>query len=225
MNYNETLTWNERFELAKAFYNHHGHLRVVASFKTKDGFTYDEEGFELGVWINRQRQQYRLKELTKEHYEKLNSIGMVFDNINELDWETLYTLTQIYYEYYGNLFIPADFKTTNGIERDESGKNLGAWLKAQRYYYNHKLLSEERHKKIGGLLKKVEDDKKEQAKNDEIEWENMYGLATIYYQKYGHLTLPNKFITVNGYEKDKEGDDLGSWVRNQRTLYKRKRLS
>ena len=139
MNYNETLTWNERFELAKAFYNHHGHLRVVASFKTKDGFTYDEEGFELGVWINRQRQQYRLKELTKEHYEKLNSIGMVFDNINELDWETLYTLTQIYYEYYGNLFIPADFKTTNGIERDESGKNLGAWLKAQRYYYNHNL--------------------------------------------------------------------------------------
>ena len=225
MSYGKNFSWDERFELAKSFYEHHGHLRVVASFKTKDGFTYDSEGFELGEWVNRQRQQYRLKELTKEHYEKLNSIGMVFGSINDIDWEELYVLAQSYYEYYGDLCIPGDFRTKNGIERDESGKNLGAWLKAQRYYYNHGQLSEGRYKKIKALLSRVEQDKKKQVASAKIEWNKMYKLAVKYYKKYETLSMPKNFKTTNGYEYDEIGDNLGLWIRKQRTLYKSKKLT
>lgn len=222
---NKKLTWDERYALAKSYYEHHGNLRVVSSFKTKDGYTYDEGGFELGNWISGQRQRYRLNELTPEHYDKLKSIGMVFDYIGEIDWENFYALAQIYLRYYKNLSIPRNFKTKNGYEKDETGKNLGAWLNAQKLNYRSKKLTPERMKKIEKLFEELEANKKAEKESAELEWDRMYNLAKAYYEYYGHLNISANFITTNGYEKDEKGSNLGNWIRKQRKSYNKGNLN
>ena len=39
------------YNLAKAYYEHHGNLEIPARFKTINGYEYDENGINLGYWI------------------------------------------------------------------------------------------------------------------------------------------------------------------------------
>lgn len=79
-------TWNENFKIAKAFYDHNGHLNMRATYRTFDGITEIkpddpryEEAIPIGTWITSQRMGYTGKAgLTEEHLRKLESIGMVW---------------------------------------------------------------------------------------------------------------------------------------------------
>lgn len=54
-----TMTWEDYYELAKAYYEHHRNLEIPFRFKTNDGCNYDENGIVgLGHWIRNQRTQY-----------------------------------------------------------------------------------------------------------------------------------------------------------------------
>ena len=57
--------WMKNYNLAKAYYEHHGNLEMPESFKTLNGYEYDENGIALGEWISNQRKAY------KEKVEKL----------------------------------------------------------------------------------------------------------------------------------------------------------
>ena len=47
------LSWEEMYEYAKIYYEHHGNLKVPVSFKTNNGWERDETGkINLGDWIN-----------------------------------------------------------------------------------------------------------------------------------------------------------------------------
>lgn len=212
------MNWDERFNLAKAYYEYHGNLKIVISFKTKNGYAYDADGFELGRWISRQRHQYKIKQLTQEHYEKLKSIGMVFDDLNIFYWDEFYDFACIYLEKHGDLMIKRDFRTINGYERDENGKSLGAWFHVQRRWYALGQLPEERQKKMDILFKRLEEKQKQ-------EWTNCYILATAYYKHYGNLNISKHFKTTNGYESDVNGLELGKWIFKQRELYQSGLLS
>ena len=120
-------TWEECYEYAKIYYEHHGNLEVPSKFKTTNGYEYDENGImNLGNWIVRQRVDVSPG---SKRWEKLNQIGMRFENKrNIMPWEEWYKYAKIYYEHHGNLEVPNKFKTTNGYEYDENGiMNLGIW--------------------------------------------------------------------------------------------------
>lgn len=84
------LNWNEWYSLAHNYYIHHGNLLVPRNFKTKNGYTYDECGYNLGKWIATQRVAYKninvkkenrknsYLELTSEKIKLLENIGMYF---------------------------------------------------------------------------------------------------------------------------------------------------
>ena len=56
--------------------------------------------------------------------ELLNKIGMHFEIIDAMEsWMNTYNLAKSYYEHYGNLEVPYNFKTINGYDYDENGKN------------------------------------------------------------------------------------------------------
>ena len=57
-NYKEE-EWNKKYELAKAYFEHHGNLEIPSSYKTLNGYEYTEEGIALGRWIANQRQTYK----------------------------------------------------------------------------------------------------------------------------------------------------------------------
>lgn len=131
-----TMTWEDYYELAKAYYEHHRNLEIPFRFKTNDGCNYDENGIVgLGHWIRNQRTQYF--NLSEKRQQLLKSIGFVLNAIEE-QWKKMYELAKIYYNYYENLLIPNSFKTTNGYEFDENGVRLGAWVRSQREAFQGK---------------------------------------------------------------------------------------
>ena len=79
--------WNKKYELAKAFYEHHGDLEIPTNFKTINGYEYDESGVALGIWISTQRQAFKGQKdskLDEERIKLLNQIVMKWfsENMN-----------------------------------------------------------------------------------------------------------------------------------------------
>ena len=214
-----TMTWMDKYELAKAYYEHYGNLEISANFKTSNGYDYDENGVALGMWLANQRQAFKGngKKISKEQIELLKKIGMRFEsNYKEEEWYRKYNLAKTYYEHYGNLEISANFKTSNGYDYDENGVALGMWLANQRQAFkgNGKKISKEQIE----LLKKI--GMRFETKNYEEEWNKKYELAKTYYEHYGNLEIPSKFKTSNGYDYNENGVALGVWITTQRQAFK-----
>ena len=201
-----TMTWEDYYELAKAYYEHRGDLLIPQKFQTTDGYTKDQNGIKLGSWISNQRQNF--DRLSEERKQKLLAIG--FD-LNPLDtkWENNYKLAKVYYEHKGDLSIPQSFQTTDGYTEDSNGVNLGRWINHQRTNFDK--LSEEKKQKllaIGFDLAPLD-----------TKWKNNYKLAKAYYEHKGDLSIPQGFQTTDGYTKDPNGVNLGRWINHQRTIF------
>ena len=76
---NKNLLWEEWYALAKVYYETYGNLEIPQSFKTFNGKDYDENGFALGAWINKQRISKKNGALSSEREILLNNIGMIWD--------------------------------------------------------------------------------------------------------------------------------------------------
>ena len=198
------IQWNKYYELAKKYFEHHGDLNIACKFKTINGYEYDESGVNLGEWLRHQRSR---KNLSEENKKKLLKIGMYFGSVKDLKWNKNYELAKKYYEYHGNLKIPKNFKTLNGYEYDESGVSLGVWLAKQRFNNN---LSKERKKLLSDIGIHFED-------YNDVQWNENYELAKKYYEHYGNLNVLARFKTINGYEYDDAGVNIGMWLAKQRS--------
>lgn len=138
-------SWDEWYDLACKYYEHHKNLLVPCQFKTKNGYDYDENGYSLGTWIYNQRKKFYTKSLSSEQIDKPKSIGMKFEarKKSDLTWNEWYKLAVKYYEYHHNLQIPIKYKTINGFEYNEDGEKLGVWLKNQKKFYTNDKISQE----------------------------------------------------------------------------------
>ena len=203
-----TKTWEDMYEYAKKYYEHHGNLEVPHKFKTNNGYEYEESGLiKLGYWISTQR---RTVEPESERGQLLLQIGMRFENkISTMSWEEMYTYAKKYYDCYDDLEIPQKFKTNNGYEYDENGIiNLGTWISTQRR-------TVEPESERGQLLLQI--GMRFENKRNIIPWEEMYEYAKKYYEYYDNLEVPARFKTNNGYDYDENGIiNLGTWIVNQR---------
>ncbi len=198
--------WQKNYELAKAYYEHYGNLIIPRNFTTNDGYTYDEKGeVKLGNWLNKQRQMFKNLPFSKQ--QLLQSIDIALNPLED-QWQRNYKLAKAYYEHYGNLLIPFDFKTNDGYTYDENGlTNLGAWIVKQRMNFSR--FSKERQQQlqdINFVLKPLED-----------QWQRNYKLAKAYYEHHGNLQVPFNFKTNDGFTYDENGDiNLGTWLSTQR---------
>ncbi len=187
--------WQRNYELAKEYYEHHGNLLVSK----------DEIGINLYIWVNNQIKNYY--KLSKEKQGLLNNIG-ISEILIEDKWQKNYNLAKRFYEYHGNLLIPYQFKTINGYKHDETGETLGEWLNTQREIFLN--LSKEQQEL---LLSIGYENTREKA------WQEYYKLAKRYYEYHGNLEIPYSFKTINGYEYNETGINLGAWVVAQRANY------
>ena len=183
------VAWDKRYEQAKLYYETHGNLLVPTDYIGTDGKR-------LNPWVIVQRRYYAQKKLTKEQIDKLSAIGMVwtFDD----SWETGYLHAEGYFAEYGDLCVPASYIC-------EDQYTLGNWIANQRNKYNnptqYSTLTEEQIRRLEsiGMIW----NQKEEC------WEKAFALAADYSREHGHLKIPNRYKTADGYS-------LGEWIRSQR---------
>ena len=211
-------TWEEMYELSEKYYQHYGNLEIPLSFKTINGVDYDENGIRLGNWIGTQRNKYKHNQLSNDKIQKLLHIGMIF-RMTVSNGDEMFALAEKYFQHYGNLEVPTNFKTKNGIDYDETGLNLGGWIQNQRDKYKSKKLSKTRMEKLLKIGMRFE------AVFSENVWNEWYVLAEKYFQHYGNLKVPLRFKTKNGVDYEENGLNLGNWISVQRKNYNNGNLS
>ena len=211
-----SMTWMDYYNLAKAYYEHYENCEIPYRFKTKDGIHYDETGIALGKWLNNQRKAYKEGKMNFERRNLLESINVRLETEQpEIIWQQKYNLAKIYYEHYGHCEIPRNFKTKDGINYDETGFALGVWLASQRTAYKKGKMNFERI----GLLESIN------VRLEVRDWQQNYSLVKTYYEQYGHCEIPRNFKTKDGINYNETGFALGTWLKNQRTAYKKGKLN
>ena len=124
---------SEMQEAAKKYHDTYGDLLVAGKYV-------DPEGYPLGQWILKTRQQKLNGCLKEERIAQMDEIGMVW-NIFDAKWEKAYALAAAYYEENGNLNIPRSYVTA-------AGERLGQWVASQQWAYPKGKLTEERIAKL-----------------------------------------------------------------------------
>ena len=192
-------SWDHYFSEASIYYAEHGSLNIPKRYTTPAGLS-------LGEWLTTQRRVRAGQipgNLTEQQIARLDSIGMEWGNRNDAAWERGLEEARKFREQFGNLQVPAKYKTKDDYP-------LGKWINNARKRRNDGKLTEERIGQLDqmGMIWSVFDAK----------WEQGYALAMNYAAKHGDLNVPVNYTT-------EEGEKLGAWILNQRTAYAKEMLS
>ncbi len=113
--------WNQMYMLAELYFKEYGNLEIPYKFKTLNGTDEDENGYNLGVWLVRQRQMHKKGKLSKERKELLDQIGMIWeirkrkDKKQELCNEYLIPYDEVENISYNELYAKTMYLLDNNI--------------------------------------------------------------------------------------------------------------
>lgn len=185
-----STSWDLMYEQAKQYYREYGHLQPPKSYKTASGYA-------LGMWVQTQRRVYRGLVpgiMDAKRIEQLNSIGMVWQTSQDYIWNKYIEAAKTYNSERGDLDMPAQYVTPDGIR-------LGRWIsnirsKRKDNKRSH-LLSEEQVAELNDLGMVWD--------KSEANWQEYFNAAEEYYLEHGHLLVPSDYTTENNIK-------LGSWI-------------
>lgn len=189
------------YDLSRAYYIAHGDLNIPSTYVTP-------EGVKLGAWLNRQRQIRAEKvqgSLTPEQIRALDAIGMSWLDLGEERWNRNFRALRAYYEAHGDIDVPQDYVTSDGLK-------LGRFVKNMRFHRDTKYrrcLTPERLKMLDemGMIWDV----------DAYRWEQNFRAAEAYYREHGDLRPAKRYTTPDGVK-------LGIWLAYQREKHSRGEL-
>ncbi len=189
-----SASWDLMYAAAERYYQQTGGLEISKRYVTP-------EGLSLGQWLDTQRRVYTKKVsgiLTETQVQRLNAIGMRWQDAREAAWEKYYAKAEAYYHRHGDLLVPA---------REEcDGVALGRWIAQLRTAKKGNCglsLTPEREAALNqiGMVWDVMD----------YFWEQNYASAKQYYEEKGHLDVPIDYTNSAGIH-------LGAWILKNRSL-------
>lgn len=185
--------WENMYHRLSEFQRKEGHCFVPCTYK-------DEDGKNLGTWLNTQRESKKKGLLDRELQNRLEAIGVAWE-VYSNQWEEMFSRLEDYQLEIGDCNVPRDYKvlTTKGNE-----KQLGRWVCRQRQYKKGGTLDAHRLAKLEGIgmIWDLDDHK----------WEDMFSRLAEYKENEGHCDIPRKY-TANGDSKP-----LGIWLSTQRSF-------
>ncbi|MBQ3182944.1 MAG: Helicase associated domain protein [Clostridia bacterium] len=167
--------WERNYSACVRFHSKHGHLDVPATYV-------DDEGIRLGSWIFSLRAARANKNkratLTDAQINRLDSLGMLWGNKQDIVWQKNYAAVCTYKRANGHLNIPVAYETAEGLR-------IGRWLRLQREMYEKGTLIPERKQMLDliGMNWKSTD-----------QWEEKYLLVKDYYNEHGHTNIPSDYV-------------------------------
>jgi len=155
------------------------------------------ENIALATWVSDQRKMYNKRKLSQQRIAKLESVGFEWDPLDKI-WDAKFAELCKYREEYGD----------NPPSKFSEYHKLAIWMQHQRIYYREGRLSAQRI----AQLKSINFDW------DPLNniWNTRFTELRRYYNIYGDFNVPPKY---------QESPLLLTWIRNQRTHYKQKKLS
>jgi hypothetical protein len=184
------VPWEETFSLLKTFKEREGHCNVPRFHK--------EDGANLGVWLENQRQFKKNGKLYRDRKERLEEMGIEW-LLASAKWDGMYDLLKQFQKREGHCAVD--------LSHTEDGANLGYWVNTQRQ-----------------LKKKENLDPDKQKMLDEIgfewapwvTWDEMYALLKQFKKREGHSNVPQSHT--------EDGANLGAWITTQRQLKRKEKL-
>lgn len=137
--------WNERFREAERYYRAHGDLQVPKR--------YEQNGVKLWVWLNSQQRKAKEGKLDAEQMQRLKAIGFFDSASRNKSWEENYLAAKRYYEAVGNVEIPHDYVSGDGVW-------LGRWVDEQRRSMRRGALTAEQIKRLDAIGMRWDDPRK-----------------------------------------------------------------
>lgn len=191
--------WETYYRAMCDYKQEHGNLDIPARYRTEDGIV-------LGPFLANLRQARakgsRSSFLTPERIEQLDQLGMVWES-RDYRWEMNYKACKDYYREFGNLDIPADYVSQDGLK-------IGSWLRRQRRIYLGIGAGAPLTQEQISLLESIGMSWRDAHAN---RWDYAYSRALHYYTTHGNIKVPVAYV-------DEEGFALGRWIRRHdpRTL-------
>ena len=189
-------SWEKNFNAAKDYYEKNGHLDVPSRFVTRDGLP-------LGAWLSSLRtwesSGIHPKYLSAERKKQLESIGMIWSKLDYY-WEQNFSEALRYYRKNGDLLVPSNFVTDNGVR-------LGSWIFRQRKLHSGSCkgtpLTAEQTARLNsiGMVWEPEDPRL-------MSFNHVKG----YYKEHGNINISQSTV-VNGVW-------LGKWIAEQKKRLK-----
>ena len=184
--------WEQNYAAATQYYLEHGDLEVPIKYETPSGFG-------LGVWLGAQRAAHKAGELPQEQVARLDALGMDWTNRNDRKWMSLYDVAAAYYHEHGNLNVPSEYVTPDGVL-------LGKWVARQRYAY----LNPDRSSARVTPERKALLDKLGMVWEKYDPWQERYDLALAYKTEHGDLEIPSVYKTADGVCRQRQALNSGS---------------
>lgn len=189
-------SWEKNFNAAKDYYEKNGHLDVPSRFVTRDGLPLGEWLSSLRTW---ESSGIHPKYLSAERKKHLESIGMIWSKLDYY-WEQNFSEALRYYRKNGDLIVPSNFVTDNGVR-------LGSWIFRQRKLHSGSCkgtpLTAEQTARLNsiGMVWEPEDP-----------WLMSFNLVKGYYKEHGNINISQSTV-VNGVW-------LGKWIAEQKKRLK-----
>lgn len=139
--------WERCYAEAALYYEKYGSLNLAPKYVSPSGIR-------LGAWVENQRAYYLKGELSDDKIRRLEAIGMLWEGRNDRQWLKAYEAAARYFQQYGDLNVPYQYVSPEGIR-------LGYWVVRQRAAYkgrfsiekktNRKPLSYERKRLLDAI--------------------------------------------------------------------------
>lgn len=206
----------------KRFKKEHGNLSIPVDFTTKDGYTFDKDGYNLFKKLKEYQDAYDEDVLSNDKKKELNKLGYNFKKTyKEVIWNQFYNLAKNYYEAYFNLNIPFNFKTKDGVKENKEGYDLGKWFDEQVLaFYSNQLTKDQ----ICDLNEIGFFDIFSQEKIT-VSWLRNWNLIKMYYKNHGNFNIPEGFKTFDGITQNPNGFNIHAWLMSQIDKYNKNLLS
>lgn len=187
------VSWDIYYREAEQYFKQNGNLRMQKKYVT-------ENGVQLGIWLATQRRVYAGKVagvLTETQIEKLERIGMDWEDSQEQKFNEGFMALADYRKQYGDADVSIDYRTKEDYA-------LGRWVSNIRAAYKTGKLLPGRKEKLDtlGMIWDVRT----------YRWEKSYEAVAAYYDMHGNLDIPADYV-------DENGNCLATWLRNQKNIF------
>ncbi len=178
--------WNNSFEYLEKYVAEFRNASPDYSYKTR-------EGFKLGIWVARQRKNWKQNKLESARIKKLESLPGWVWNAEESRWEIGFEHLKNYVAEFGNASPINEYVTEDGFK-------LGGWVANLRRRKDKLTKTQilQLESLPGWVWSPVE-----------ARWNNGFLYLKKYVEEFGNASPKKDHITNDGFR-------LGAWVQTQR---------